>query len=112
MKSRVSAVSLGSLLAYLLIRKLFDAHFTDYWGYMVGQLAATIVILVWLDDEFSPEGGLSWFTHMVVIINTWADSLGTAGHLYDRYVSYDKVTHFLGGVMLTATQLDAVPPDA
>jgi hypothetical protein len=108
MKTRVSLVSLGSLLIYLLVRHEFNPHFTDYWGYMVGQLAATIVILVWLDDEFSPEGGLSWFTHIVVIVNTWADSLGTAAHLYDKYVSYDKITHFLGGVMLTAAVADVL----
>ncbi len=108
LKTRVSLVSLGSLLIYLLIRQAVDGHFTDYWGYMVGQLAATIVILVWLDDEFSPEGGLSWFTHCVVILNTWADSFGTAGHMYDKYVSYDKFTHVLGGVMLAAAAADVL----
>lgn len=107
-KARFSWLFLGSLLLYLLVRQAVDPGFTDYWGYMVGQIALSIVILTWLDDEFAPWGGLSWFTHLVVVINTWADSLGTAAHMYDRYVSYDKITHFLGGVMLTAAAADII----
>jgi uncharacterized membrane protein YjdF len=107
-KSRFTVVSLGSLLIYLLVREGAEPGFTGYWGYMVGQIAATIVILVWLENKFADEGGLSWFTHLVVIINTWADSLGTAAHMYDRFVSYDKITHFMGGVMLTAAAADII----
>ena len=105
-KTRFSLLSLGSLLAYLLVRQAVDPGFTDYWGYMVGQIALTILIVTWIDEEFFAQGGLSWFTHLVVVINTWADSLGTAAHMYERYVSYDKITHFLGGVMLTAAAAD------
>jgi hypothetical protein len=105
---RVSLACLGSLLAYLVIRQIVDPEFTDYWGYLVAQLSLTIVILTWLDEEFFDEGGFSWFTHLVVVINTWADALGTVAHMYDKYVSYDKVTHFLGGVMLTAAVADII----
>jgi uncharacterized protein YfiM (DUF2279 family) len=104
--SRVSLVAIGSLLTYLLIRQAVDRPFTDYWGYMVAQLAASIVLLVWLDNFFAAEGGLSWLTHLVVIVNAWADSLGTAAHMYDKYVSYDKITHFLGGIMIAAAVAD------
>ncbi|MCC6791977.1 MAG: phosphatase PAP2 family protein [Thermomicrobiales bacterium] len=107
-KLRFSLVSLGSLLAYLVIRQAVDPGFTDYWGYLVAQISLTIVILTWIDEEFFDEGGFSWFTHLVVIVNTWADALGTAAHMYDRYVSYDKFTHFLGGVMLTAAAADII----
>jgi hypothetical protein len=57
---------------------------------------------------FAPEGGLSWYTHLVVTGNTWADTLGTAGHLYERHAGYDKVTHLLGGVALTAAVSDVL----
>jgi hypothetical protein len=107
-KTRFTLLSLGSMLLYLIIRQAIEPGFTDYWGYMVGQIALSIVILTWLEDEFSAWGGLSWFTHLVVVINTWADSLGTAAHMYSRYVSYDKFTHFLGGVMLTAAAADII----
>jgi hypothetical protein len=107
-KLRVSLLSLGSLLTYLVVRQAIDPGFTDYWGYLVAQISLTIVILTWLEDEFFQEGGLSWFTHLVVIINTWADALGTMAHMYAKYVSYDKVTHFLGGVMLTAAAADII----
>jgi hypothetical protein len=107
-KTRFTLASLGSLLVYLLIRQAVDPGFTDYWGYMVGQIALTILIVTWIDEEFFEQGGLSWFTHLVVVINTWVDSLGTAAHMYDRYVSYDKVTHSLGGLMLTAAAADII----
>jgi hypothetical protein len=107
-KTRFSLLSLGSLLAYLLIRQAVDPGFTDYWGYMVGQISLTLLIVLWVDDQLGPWGGFSWFTHLVIVINTWADSLGTAGHMYSKYVEYDKITHFLGGVMLTAAAADII----
>jgi len=107
-KTRFTLLSLGSLLAYLLIRQAIDPGFTDYWGYMVGQISLTILIVLWVDDQFGAWGGFSWFTHLVIVINTWADSLGTAAHMYSRYVEFDKITHFLGGVMLTAAAADII----
>jgi hypothetical protein len=42
----------------------------------------------------------------VVAIATWADTLGTAGHMYDRYAVYDKIIHFGGGLAMTAVAAD------
>lgn len=97
---------LGILLCYLIAREIVDPGFTHYWGYMVAQLAATIVIVISLEKHFRPEGGLSWLTYAVVTIATWADTLGTAGHLYDRYRAYDKFIHFGGGLAITAVSAD------
>jgi hypothetical protein len=97
-----SMVGLGSLLLYLLVREAVDPGFTNYWGYMVFQIAITIAIVLILSVVFAPEGGLSWYTHLVVTATTWFDTLGTAGHMYDRYDVYDKITHFAGGVAITA----------
>jgi uncharacterized membrane protein YjdF len=98
----LSAAGLGSLLLYLLGRQAVDPGFTHYWGYQVVQIAVTLVVLLAVHAMFAPEGGLSWYTHVVVTADTWADTLGTAGHFYDRYSVYDKITHFGGGVALTA----------
>jgi uncharacterized membrane protein YjdF len=103
-----SAVGLAGLLLYLLIHQAVQPGFTDYWGFMVGQVAGTLVLVVALSVVFAREGGLSWYTHLVVTMNTWADTLGTAGHLYERHVSYDKITHFLAGVALTAAGADVL----
>lgn len=101
-----STGSLGMLLFYMIAREIVEPGFTHYWGYMVAQIAATIVIVISLEKYFRPEGGLSWLTYAVVMIATWADTLGTAGHLYDRYRVYDKIIHFGGGVAITAVSAD------
>lgn len=97
---------LGALLGYLLIREAIEPGFTDYWGFMIAQIAATLVLMLALSVWLAPQGGLSWYTHFVVAANTWADTLGTAGHLYERHSSYDKVTHFFAGVAITAAAAD------
>jgi hypothetical protein len=97
-----SMVGLGVLLVYLVVRQAVDPGFTHYWGYQVVQIAVTIALLFALEVAFAAQGGLAWYAHLLVTADTWADTLGTAGHLYDRYAVYDKVTHFCGGVALTA----------
>jgi Predicted membrane protein (DUF2238) len=103
-----SAVGLTGLLLYLLIRQATQPGFTDHWGFMVAQIGGTLIVVVALSILFRREGGLSWYTHLVVTGNTWADTLGTAGHMYERYVTYDKLTHFLAGVALTAAAADVL----
>ncbi len=93
---RATVYSLGFLLTYLLAREAVDPGFTRYWGYMVAQIALTILIIVILSVHYSDEGGFSILTHGIVIVTTYADTLGTAAHLYDRFISYDKFTHFFG----------------
>ncbi len=93
---RASVYSLGFLLTYLLARQAVDPGFTRYWGYMVTQIALTILIVVVFSVHFRKEGGFSVLTHGIVIVTTYADTLGTAAHMYDRFISYDKFTHFFG----------------
>lgn len=93
---RASVYSLGFLLTYLLVREAVDPGFTRYWGYMVAQIALTILIIVVLSVHYREEGGFSVLTHSIVIVTTYADTFGTAARMYDRFDSYDKFTHFLG----------------
>jgi uncharacterized membrane protein YjdF len=104
----LSTVGLGGLLAFLLIHEAIRPNFTDYWGYMIGQIAVTLAVIVALDVYFAREGGLSWYTHLVVTANTWADTFGTAAHLYERHSSYDKVTHFCAGIAITVAAADVL----
>jgi hypothetical protein len=101
-----SLTGLGVLLAYLVVRQQVDPGFMHYWGYTVLQIALTIAVLLVVDVAFAAQGGLAWYTHLLVTADTWADTLGTAGHLYDRFTVYDKVTHFAGGLALTAAAAD------
>ena len=103
-----STAGLGGLFVYLLIRQRIEPGFTDYWGFMIAQIAGTLVLVVALSVWLAREGGLSWYTHLVVTVNTWADTLGTAGHLYERHDSYDKITHFLAGIAITAAGADVI----
>lgn len=93
---RATVYSLGFLLTYLLARQAVDPGFTRYWGYMVTQIALTIVIILVFSVHYADEGGFSLLTHSIVIITTYADTFGTAAHMYDRFISYDKFTHFFG----------------
>jgi hypothetical protein len=103
---RVSVSMLGSLLVYLIFGQIVDPGFTDYWGYMLAQIALTIVAVIWLSHAFRAEGGLSWITHVIVVLVTYLDTLGTAGHMYERHVSYDKIAHFGGAAALAAAAYD------
>jgi hypothetical protein len=93
---RFTTYSLSILLAYMIVREIVDPGFTNYWGYMVAQIAISIVAVLVLSVKFRDEGGLSVVTHGIIVVTTYADTLGTAGHMYDRFVAYDKITHFLG----------------
>jgi hypothetical protein len=104
--ARLSTTALTTLLAYLLVRQAVAPGFTDYWGYIVLQVGATLAVLLAFGAAFADEGGFSWYTHLAVTANTWADTFGTAGHLYDRHASYDKVTHFFAGVAIVAAVAD------
>ncbi len=93
---RFTIYSLTLLLTYMIVRQFVDPGFTNYWGYMVAQIALSIVAIMIVSVKFAPEGGLSAVTHGIIVVTTYADTLGTAGHMYDRFVAYDKITHFLG----------------
>ncbi len=93
---RASVYSFGFLLTYMVARQAVDPGFTRYWGYMVTQIALTILIIVVFSEHFADQGGFSVLTHAIVIVTTYADTIGTAAHMYDRFISYDKFTHFFG----------------
>jgi hypothetical protein len=101
-------VALAGLLASLLVGQLISPGFTDYWGYIVAQVAATILAVCWLSQRFWLEGGFSWLTHLVIVVVTYGDTFGTALGFYDRFHVYDKVTHFGGGAILAAVAYEII----
>jgi len=100
--ARYTTLGLGGVLIYLLIGQIVDPGFTNYWWYQLFQTAATLAIVLSLDALFVEEGGMAWQTHLLVVGATLADTLGTAGHLYEKIVPYDKFVHFAGGAALAA----------
>ena len=105
-KALFSFLSLGGLLAYLLIAQQLTPGFTDFWGYLVVQIAFFMVFLVAAELVFAKEGGLSWITHAVAVITAYADVLGTDGNLYAAIDEYDKFTHFFGVAAIAAVCYD------
>jgi uncharacterized membrane protein YjdF len=103
-----SFLALGGLLAYLLIAQRLTPGFTDFWGYLAGQVAVFLVLLVAGEVVFEKQGGLSWMTHVVAAVCAYADVLGTDGNLYAMIDEYDKVTHFAGTAALTAGLYDCL----
>lgn len=103
-----SVAGLGSLLSYLLIAQWLTPGFTNFWGYLVFQVAVFMLLLVAGELYFGPEGGLSWTTHVIAVVCAYADVLGTDGNLYARIDEYDKLTHFLGIAAVTACIYDVL----
>ncbi|MCA9864200.1 MAG: phosphatase PAP2 family protein, partial [Thermomicrobiales bacterium] len=104
----MTVLSLAALTGYLAVGWLIEPGFTDYWLYMMAQIIATIVAVIWLTHRFGPENGLHPITLSIVVLVTYLDTLGTAGDLYARYDVYDKITHTGGGAILAAAIYDLV----
>lgn len=101
-KARRTALGLFAVIAYLLIGRLIEPGFTRYWWYQLGQTSGILVMVLTLDTVFAREGGVSWQTHGIVLMTTYADVAGTANNLYDRFGPYDKIVHFWSGAALAA----------
>jgi len=106
--ARFAMCGLIGVLVYLFVGRLIDPGFTDYWWYQVFQTSLTLVIVVLLNAAFADEGGIAFQTHVVVVGATLADTLGTAGHLYDRWAPYDKLVHFASGAAFAAGAYQAL----
>lgn len=105
-RAQTSTFFLSGLLVYLLAGQLLRPGFTDYWGYLVFQMAVTLVLLIAGSTIFRQQGGLSWWTHAIAVSTSYADTFGTAGDLYARIDEYDKLTHFFGVAAITAGAYD------
>jgi hypothetical protein len=100
--ARWATCGLGGVIVYLFVGRLLDPNFTNYWWYQLFQTSLTLAIVLFLNGMFAEEGGMAWQTHAVVVGATLADTLGTAGHMYDRWGPYDKVVHFSSGAAFAA----------
>lgn len=107
-KTYATVGTLGALLGFLILTEINDPGGTRYLRYMVAQTVFALVVLVACNAVLNGSGGVSWLAHGVVITNIWVDCLGNAAGLYARYVDYDKITHFLGGAMLTVLAADVI----
>src|SRR5690606_41200583 len=63
----------------------------------LAQTLAILATVLALETLLLPEGGLSWPTHLLTVVVTAADTLGTAGDLYHSFDLYDKIIHFSSG---------------
>jgi uncharacterized membrane protein YjdF len=95
-----------ALLIYLVARQIVEPGFTDYWGYLVFQMAVTLLLLLAGEIIFADQGGLSWQTHVIAVTCGYLDTLGTDGNLYARFDEYDKLTHFAGVAAVTSGAYD------
>jgi hypothetical protein len=99
-------LSLGGLLTYLIVAQYLTPGFTDFWGYLTGQVAVFLALLLIVEVAFAREGGFSWITHVIVAVCCYADVLGTDGNMYANIDEYDKLTHFAGVAAITAAAYD------
>lgn len=106
--ARFAVFGLVGVLIYLLVGRMINPGFTDYWWYQLFQTSITLVIVLLLNAAFADEGGMALQTHVVVVGATLADTLGTAGHLYDRWGPYDKLVHFASGAAFAAATYQAL----
>ena len=107
-KAWFSLVSLGGLLSYLIVGEFITPGFTDYWGYLLFQMAVTLALLLGGELVFAKQGGISWQTHVIAVLCGYLDTLGTAGDLYANIDEYDKLTHFIGVAAVTSAAFDVL----
>jgi hypothetical protein len=107
-KARRSTLGLFAVIAYLLIGRINDPDFNEYWWYQLAQTTAILVVVLTLETLFADEGGLAWQTHGIVLITTYADVAGTANGFYDRFGPYDKIVHFSSGAAFAASTYEAL----
>lgn len=103
-----ASIALAGLLSWLLLGRLLAPPLSDFWGYQVGQVSATLAVVAIGEGWRRRTAIFSWETRTIVAATTYADTLGTAGHLYDRYAVYDKITHFAGTAAITAICFEVV----
>ncbi len=103
---QLSLLALGGLETYLLVAQVFNPGFTDFWGYLVFQMAAIMILLTAGEVVFRHHGGISWQTHAIATVCSYLDVLGTDGNLYARIDEYDKLTHFMGVAAITSGAYD------
>lgn len=103
-----ASLLLGVLLLYLLLGQLIDPGFTDFWGFQVAQVSLTLATFLIDDVRHRRNAVWGWETRAIVVATTYAISIGTAGHLFDRFASYDKFTHFGSGAAVAALCYESV----
>ncbi|MGH2558720.1 MAG: TVP38/TMEM64 family protein, partial [Thermomicrobiales bacterium] len=103
---RFSVLALAGMLAFLVTGQLVEPGFTDYWGYLLIQISATLIAILWLSHHFAADGGFSSLTYLVVIGAITVDTLGNTADLYGRFESYDKFVHAGGTAAATAAAYD------
>ncbi|MGE5594741.1 MAG: phosphatase PAP2 family protein [Hyphomicrobiales bacterium] len=103
-----TSLSLGGLLLFLVMGELISPGFTNFWGYLFFQMAATLALLLAGEWIFREQGGLAWQTHLIAVATGYADTFGTAGDLYANIAEYDKLTHFFGVAAVTAGSYDCL----
>lgn len=105
-KIAFAVIGLGGLLIFLLVGEVASPGFTDYWGYLVGQVLLVTCIAFLGETIFVREGGFSRVSYVVAVAALWGDVLGNAAGFYDVYKEYDKVTHFFGIAAVTSGAYD------
>lgn len=86
--------------------------FTHY-DTAVRQIALTItamvtsLVVLWFDRWLTKQGThLSWLTFGLVAAAVWLDALGNFQHLYAGFWWWDRLTHTVGGMALSAGFID------
>ncbi len=69
----------------------------------VGTALAVILFNRWLIQRGS---ALSWLTVVLVFGAVWLDASGNFQHLYGGFWWWDRVTHFIGGMAVSAGFID------
>ena len=104
---RAAAVP-GGLLGFLLLGGAVRPGFTDYWGYLVGQTALALTLLVLAEARLADGGGLSRSAHALAGAALVADVVGNAARWYARSDAYDQLVHVLSLAAITTVLADGL----
>lgn len=102
----LAVVALLGLLVYLLMGQIVTPGFTDYWGYLLVQIAVVTAAMLGLNRATAATGGLSWITCLIVVGAVYADTFGNAAGMYERYAAFDKFVHAIGTAALAVASYE------
>jgi hypothetical protein len=90
-------------LVLLGVEVLTDYDTTGRQTALAVTNVASIIGVLWLDRHLRKQGShLSALTLLIVAGGIWLDALGNFQHFYGRWWWYDRLTHGVGGMAVTA----------
>lgn len=98
---------LSAQLVLVLIEMTTHYDTTVRQGALAITAISTTIIVLFFDRWLAKRGtAISWVTFLLLSAAVWLDALGNFQHLYGQFWWWDRLTHTVGGMALSAGFID------